>query len=234
MKKRVISLFLILAMTVTVCACGKKEEKKDEDTVIEDTFVEDTVDKDVQVGDSLGVPEKVMELDEFYVRIMFPGEKEYEFSTYNFTMVNTDDAEESVMYLAEGEDLIYSEVITTEDRKGNITQYYKDQFMNEFMMVPYETEAEAEQAVVEMLQCAMTVGWCCAENEDVKYVKCEDANDSNFGEVWVYDRVISGEKYSRIYVDKDTGLWIKEEMDGETVFEVTKFSQTDINIPDYK
>lgn len=234
MRKRVVSLFLILVMITAVCACGKKEENKVENTVAEDTVAKDTVVKDVQVGDSLDVPEKVMELDKFYVRIMFSGENEYEFSTYNFTMVNTDDAEESIMYLSEGEDFIFSEVITVEDSRGNITQYYKDQFMNEFMMVPYETEAEAQQAVMEMLQCAMTVGWCCAENENVKYVKCEDANDSDFGEVWVYERMISGEKYSRIYVDKDTGLWIKEEMDGETVFEVTEFSQTDINIPDYK
>ena len=43
-----------------------------------------------------------------------------------------------------------------------------------------------------------------------------------------------GEMIGKIQVDTETGVWVKEEIDGEQTMSVTIFREDDLGIPEYK
>ena len=242
--KRLLTIAIVISMMCGLIACGSKDTVESSDSTTKDNKIsteENGVTKEdkeetiieAEVGTILDAPEKLFEADKFYVLLSYPDE-ENESGISTMEIVLDDTVTPGVVYLTSGL-LKTDELIYELNEDGTITKYYKDVFMEDYVLIDDATQEELQEEKQSAMEIMSQVGWCAdIIYEGVQYKKCENEWNAFFGDVFVYEMLYEGENFGKISVDMETGLWVKEEYDGEEIMSVTMYRETDLGIPEYK
>ena len=122
------------------------------------------------------------------------------------------------------------------DGKGNVAKYEKNAFMESFRQdktISTETLAQEKDDMLVLLQ---TLGFCFVDaNSGVQFKKCENQKAVLTGDVYVYEMLQDGESLGEVWVDQETGVFVKwTDKNGEEAFSVQEIKTSDIDIPEYK
>lgn len=214
--KKLLAVFLVLALVLTVSACGKDEEKTPESKPTppsssapsSDTDSSEPEDLGPQVGDTLYVPEAVVNIKTcpaFYV--------DYVQTTY-------------------GEE--YAFALATEYKKGVRTLYMRDKTVgDEWVFVadgektleaygrtdyeaPFTLEYSGDYAAEEAADFRASYEHILLELErfmnpaekGYSFIKMEDGY-TDYGACYVYNQITNGTADGYVYIDKSTGIMVK-------------------------
>ena len=253
--KKTIAVLLILVMVLSLCACGSKksdsDSSKEKDTQSEETTKKDDqkedeeeekeekkesnkVVKEAEVGDILNAPEIEFELEEFYIYFTYADENnETGISTMEIAM---NDAElPAILYVTDGT-LKTSEVVYEFDDDGNVIKYAKDVFAESFKKDENLSQSATQEEATTVLELLEMLGYLFVDsNKDVKFKKCENDKAIFTGDVYVYEMISDDETIGTVWVDKETGIFVKMiDSDGEEIFQVQSISTSELGIPKYK
>lgn len=254
MKKfsKLIATLLIFIMALSLCACGgsEKEEEKKDDTKVEDTDKtekddsEDEADKEetdktenveeAEIGTVLDAPEKVFDLEKFYIYFTYPDEEaETGMATMEIALDDSDDF--GVLYVTTGP-LKLDEIIYEADAEGITAKYYKDVFAEGFTKEESLSAEELQTEVTGILELLDMMGYEFSETyPDTQFKKCESQTAPLTGEAYVYELIEDGESHGTVWVDQETGVFVKLfDENGEELFTVQDISTTELGIPEYK
>ena len=248
-------LALCLCFSLAACSGGSSNEKEPEkqdahssqneketeeqeahssqtaDAVSSDKAEEDG--KDAAIGTMLDKPEKVLELEEFYVSVTYYSDND-ETLTMEFAL--KDKEEPGILYISDGV-LKLHENIYELSSSGDVVKYTKDVFAETFTKDEESSAASLQKEIETLKPLLQKVGYGFVElssEAEVKYKKCEDVKISLTGEAYKYELYTGNELIGSICVDKKTGIFVKmTNPDGSDVMKVTAI-ETDVNIPAYK
>lgn len=224
---RKFNVILASLLLVLLCGCAGDETDKSANKNISNDAITP------EVGMVLNAPEKTLDEDaSFYVLVNDVKLIEDGKAITPYEMIVDNRGNNSVVYISTHMDYVFEW-----DANGEFYAYYSDtrNDMNGFAEILFVDENEKNSMEEEIIAALSRVGWLCPTSEQgITYLKCEDAYDSYFEDVWVYEMFSDGRELSTVYVDKDTGLWVQKNTDGQDEFYVIKYSESELKIPDYK
>lgn len=237
--KKIFVIVMAITMMSGLVACGgetsddKDVSKNNVNTEVNSENVENEPIVEAEVGALLDAPEKMFNLEKFYALISFPDDtNESGISTREIIMDDT--STPGIVYLTSGL-LKLDEYIYEMGDDGSLTIYYKDVFMEDYVLLDSMTDEEIQTEKNYVYSQLAWIGWSSdVFFEGVKYKKCENDWNAFWGDVFVYEMIYDDEVLSKIYVDMETGVWVKEELDGVQNMSVTMFREDDLGIPEYK
>ena len=189
--------------------------------------------KDAAIGTMLDKPEKVLELEEFYVSMTYPDD-ESETGVKTLEIALKDKEEPGILYISDGM-LKLHENIYELSSSGDVVKYTKDVFAETFTKDEESSSASLQKEVETLKTLLQRVGYGFVElSSEVKYKKCKDEKILPTGEAYKYELYAGNELIGSICVDKETGIFVKmTNPDGSDVMTVISI-ETDVNIPAYK
>ncbi len=189
---------------------------------------------EVTVGTMLDKPEKIVELEEFYISVIYP-DSENESGVKTMEIALKDKGNPGILYISDGVLKLHENVYELSGN-GDVVKYTKDVFAEKFTQ-DKESSAETLEGEVESLQNLLQlVGYGFVEaSSDIKYKKCEDVKITLTGEAYKYELYAEDEVIGTICVDKQTGIFVKmTDSDGSDIMTVTSIKTTGFDIPEYK
>lgn len=160
---------------------------------------------------------------------------------------------EMILHVADGDkqanEMVYEIAL---GGKTNAVKYIKNANSNAFKKDKKTKKATIIEEAFNMITFIELFGFddrytgSCPVGETVmRYKKCEDEVSELFGDVYVYELVGSfegfetetdtDESYGYIWVDKDTGVWVRTlDADGEEVYAIQELELDDVKMPVYK
>lgn len=184
-------------------------------------------------GELLDAPEVSFDtsLEQLYIYFTMPGEGDEVTSMEIALDQVTEDM--YVLYVTNG--LLKLNEMVYEVSDDGITKYYKDTFMESFLLETELSQAELENeknTMMELLSCFMMMG---SDLEGVQYEKTDEVAVALTGDALTYNMVQNGQVTGKITIDKATGLMVSmKDAEGNSLYTVMDIKTSDLGIPAYK
>lgn len=250
MKKAIALLMSVLMLVGLLAACGSEPQvqtpqSQQEPAVNQDPVEQETAGADVPeettagsaqsnvTGELLDAPEVSFDtsLEQLYIYFTMPGEGDEVTSMEIALDQVTEDM--YVLYVTNG--LLKLNEMVYEVSDDGITKYYKDTFMESFLLETELSQAELENeknTMMELLSCFMMMG---SDLEGVQYEKTDEVAVALTGDALTYNMVQNGQVTGKITIDKATGLMVSmKDAEGNSLYTVMDIKTSDLGIPAYK
>lgn len=226
-----LSIFLI-SITVLTLLCGCQNNKGSTENKPTSNTTEDI--KEAEIGTILDRPEKEFNGEQIYTLYLIP-DPDDDSKINSMELILDDRKDPGVVYVSDGV-IKLNETVYELYENDKFKIYKKDLFNSKFKKIEGLSEQELEDEKLGMFSLLyeyLGVGYT-EINPDTKFKKCENDSSMFTGEAFVYTLITNDNENGELWVDKDTGIFVKlTDKSGNEIFKVQEIKTKNIDIPDY-